>query len=222
MTDKDLFETYRLLSGRKSLSIQEKERIIDVAVAKCSISRKKRFVDIIQKPFFIRVVLVSMFLSILVPFFYFKLYSDSKEGEYRFKGDGEKPFLSLTCVYNNKVRECTNGSTLVFKLRATKDRNYFSAFAKHGVSGTVLWYYPATENEKSLLVEKKRKNNILDIGIVLGDEHKPGAYEVFGVFSKRPYTREQLRSLFESDRFKKGDVLDLNENFIVKTSVQVK
>jgi len=95
-------------------------------------------------------------------------------------------------------RRCKSGETLVFKVNPPPGKPYFSAFGRSEESHRIVWYYPADDDALSLDVGQARR--VLSDGIVLGDEHVPGAYVISGIFTDKPVTRNEIRALFDSDK----------------------
>ena len=101
--------------------------------------------------------------------------------------------LKLHCA-----EACSTGAKLLFDLDGTTGYRYFAAFARRG-DGVVLWYFPDTPDGTSVELEAANTRGVLDRSIVLGGEHAPGHYQVFGVFSQAPLTRAQLHAAFTGD-----------------------
>ena len=63
-----------------------------------------------------------------------------------------------------------------------------AAFAR-GSDGTVIWY----TTERALDLEA----GVLADAVVIGDEHAPGTYRVYGVFSQTALDRDGIKALFD-------------------------
>ena len=119
-------------------------------------------------------------------------------GELEFQARGSHvtaggPELIVSCP---GVSGCRVGSKLSFAVRlpepaTTAEPGYFAAFARR-FDGTIIWYFPEPVGS-SIAVPQTSEPALLDRAVLLGPEHLPGHYEVYGVFSRQPLTREQLK-----------------------------
>ena len=120
-------------------------------------------------------------------------------GEPEFQARGSRvaaassPELVVSCP---GAGGCRVGSKLSFALRA-QATSYFAAFARR-FDGTIIWYFPEPESS-SVAVPQTSEPALLDRAVLLGPEHLPGHYEVYGVFSRQPLTREQLKLKVRED-----------------------
>jgi hypothetical protein len=96
------------------------------------------------------------------------------------------PELALSCG----APSCRAGARLSFAVRSASG-GYFAAFARR-FDGVVIWYFPEA-NAQSQPVPAGGARAVLDRAVLLGPEHLPGHYEVFGVFTARPLTRDELK-----------------------------
>lgn len=112
--------------------------------------------------------------------------------------------LSLTCAPSDKSAAslpsatCSKGDTLLFDLNQAGGYRYFLAFARRE-DGTVIWYFPQSSDGFSLDLEQQLTQGVLDRGAILGEHHLPGRYQVYGVFSNEPFTRQSFRSQFDEN-----------------------
>lgn len=93
---------------------------------------------------------------------------------------------------------CRAGATLVFDLSPASGYRYFAAFARRG-DDAVIWYVPGDSGDASADLRTRLEAGVLDRGVVLGAEHPPGRYTVFGIFSQQPLTRAAIRGHFDPD-----------------------
>ncbi len=195
----------RLLSGGlDSLSVQEKENILD------EVSKQQEAPQPTQqdKPFVHKWVWVPALMLatavaafILVPFdFSFWNQSDSRD-EFMSRGAGRKDAsIELRCIKKNKEMAkpessapCGHGDILTFDIQMTPPCRYFSAAAL-GPDGVLIWYFPSDKETSQLAKEK----GIIQRGIVIGDEHGPGAYQLFALFSSAPLSQEDAKISIEN------------------------
>lgn len=97
------------------------------------------------------------------------------------------PELVVSCPGN---AGCRVGSKLSFAVKSQQNR-YFAAFARR-FDGTIIWYFPEPIGS-SVALPQTSEPELLDQAVLLGPEHLPGHYDVYGVFSRQPLTREQLK-----------------------------
>ena len=116
-----------------------------------------------------------------------------KHDDFTAKGTGEAAAsFAPTCG----AEPCARGGKLLFDLHGTTGYLYFAAFAR-GSDGTVIWY--TTERALDL------RSGVLADAIAIGDEHAPGTYRVYGVFSYAPLGRDQIKALFDDAGHVKAD-----------------
>jgi hypothetical protein len=91
---------------------------------------------------------------------------------------------------------CQRRGTLVFDVQASAGYRYFAAFARRS-DGTILWYFPDSATAQSLDLDARVTNGVLDRGIALGDEHQAGSYQLYGIFSGTPLSRDDIKARFQ-------------------------
>ena len=84
---------------------------------------------------------------------------------------------------------CRRGDTVVLDLGATAGFRYLSVFAR-GPGGQVTWYVDAAD------LETRLRDGIFDRKIALAAGQPPGRYDIYGIFSDEPLTREAIRARF--------------------------
>ncbi len=170
----------RLLARRDRLGRVEKDAILEAVLADVAPRRRARFWLAIAAP----VMAAAVVLVAIAP------WRQHASDEFAARGSS-RPVATFHATCNGA---CTRGGKLVFDVYGTTSYRYFAAFAKRG-DGTVLWYFPAPDGTS--LDIAAATHGVLDRGIVLGDEHSPGSYRVYGVFSNEPLTRAQIRAVFD-------------------------
>ena len=172
----------RLLAGRDALSRVEKDELLEGIVAERP--RRARWVWL---------ALPALAAAALVLLLVRPAHHDDELAARG--GSGAFAALHVTCS-----PACEPGGKLVFDLHGTTGYRYFAAFGKRA-DGTVLWYFPATDDATSLDVPA---NGVVDRTIVLGPEHPAGTYEIYGVFSNAPLGRTAIRTGFDPVRMTAG------------------
>lgn len=195
MSDKHLIP--RLLSGRDQLSIVEKEQILDTVLggvaresgaaepAGATAPRRARWwwLGLPALAMTIAVVIIAPWRST----------STTTTSEFSARG-GDQLFAAFAPVQSN--------GKLLFDVHGTSGYRYFAAFSRR-TDGTILWYFP-TPTGTSLDLATQPATGVLDQGIVLGDEHQPGTYRVYGVFSHEPLTRDAIKAQFDDTALSAG------------------
>lgn len=171
----------RLLAGRDALSRVEKDALLDRVTAPPP--RRMRWAWLALP------ALAAAAVAVLV-------VKPSHDTDFGTRGgSGTFAALHVTCS-----PACTAGGKLVLDVHGTTGYRYVAAFAKRA-DGTVLWYFPATDDARSVEVPA---NGVLDRSIVLGPEHVAGPYQIYGVFSNAPLTRAAIRDAFDPVRMTAG------------------
>ena len=172
--------TSRLLGGRDQLSRPEKDAILDGVLADTAPSARARWGWLV-----LPVLALAAFL--LVPW-----RSSVPSGDFTARG-GNQPaaVMQAGCATG-----CTQGAKLVFDVHGTTGYRYFAAFAKAG-DGKALWYFPADDRATGVDLSAQPATGVLDRSVVLGPEHAPGTYRVYGIFSNAPLTRSAIRAAFD-------------------------
>ena len=165
----------RLLAGKNRLGRLEKEAVLDEVLAKVTPRRAARRWLMIAVP--------ALAVAVLV---LFVLPRDRKHDDFTARG-GSSHIASFTPTCNG---ECTRDSKLLFDLQGTTGYRYFAAFAKTP-AGDVIWYTSGRDLSREL------DHGVLVDAIVLGADHVPGSYRVFGVLSDRNLSRDEIKQLFD-------------------------
>jgi hypothetical protein len=213
----DRYFFLRLLSGARRLTVQEKESIIDSVIEKTKPKQKRRFFSAVWSPVGLRLLALASFLLLAIPVWLFLRGGPSGQEEFVAKGDKVLPTFAVKCLERGKNTECRRGGKLAFRIRSASDATFFSAFSRHEKTGRVIWYYPRADSEKSISIKDKSTNGLLFEGIEIGDEHASGDYVVYGLFSKTPLTRVEIRKIFDEISNKNE-----RERLIVKTKMVIK
>jgi len=179
-------EIPRLLAGRDRLSRPEKEEILEAVLAGVAPARSTRWWWLTAPAV---VAAAAVTLLVAAPW-----RESGPRDELAARGGGTpSAALKLHCA-----EACTTGAKLLFDLDGTSGYRYFAAFARRG-DGVVLWYFPDTPEGTSVDLDAAKTSGVLDRSIVLGGEHTPGRYQIYGVFSQAPLTRAQLHEAFTGD-----------------------
>lgn len=184
MSDKHLIP--RLLSGRDQLSIVEKEQILDTVLGGVARESGGR-----ARWWWLGLPALAMTLAIVIiaPW----RSTSTTTSEFSARG-GDQLFAAFAPVQSN--------GKLLFDVHGTTGYRYFAAFSRR-TDGTILWYFP-TPSGTSLDLATQPATGVLDQGIVLGDEHQPGTYRVYGVFSREPLTRDAIKAQFDDTALSAG------------------
>jgi hypothetical protein len=169
----------RLLAGRDRLSRLEKEQILDQVLAQTAPRRRTRW-------WFAAMPAVAAAVTILL------VLAPKREPEFAARGGSQAVgAFKPACAHG-----CGAGDKILFDLAGTAGYRYFAAFSQRA-DGTVLWYFPSSDTDKSVDLSQGLGSGVLDRGIVIGSEHPAGTYKVFGVFSTEPLSRKDLRDRFD-------------------------
>lgn len=114
-------------------------------------------------------------------------------------GQAGAPAVQALCVEDGAAGRCPSGGRLAFAATAGGYR-YLALFARRS-DGLVIWYFPSAEGQSVPIAGQA--GDLLKRGIQLGDDQPPGRYELFGVFSTGPMTRDQIKRAL-GDELKSG------------------
>lgn len=190
----------RLLAGRNRLGRLEKEQILDAVLADVAPRRRARWWFAVVPA----VAAVVAVMLVLGP------WRGRAPDELTPRGAGRMlGAFKPTCA-----RGCTAGEKILFDLHGTAGFRYFAAFGQRA-DGTVLWYFPSDDDGVGIELAQPLPSGMLDRGIVIGSEHPPGTYRVFGVFSNKPLSRAQIRERFDADHVTAGPGTSVIEQDLV-------
>lgn len=164
--------TARLLTGKRGLSRPEKEAIFARVLTRTT-SRRGRF----RWPALILTLSTATAAMFL-------LFRSPRPAEFQARG-GARASFRIACL----AGPCRTGGKLLFEVSALPG-GYFAAFARR-TDGTIIWYFPDRETGESVSV--LGAGGELGRAVVLGPEHVPGEYQVFGMVSPRPLSRADVR-----------------------------
>ena len=165
----------RLLAGRNRLGRIEKDAILEHVLAEVAPKRQRAWWWF---------ALPAVAIAALAVFF---VWPRAEDDAFTAKGGAQATAsFAPTCG----AAPCARGGKLLFDLQGTTGYRYFSAFARGG-DGTVIWY--ATSRELATALQ----SGVLDETVLLGDEHAPGTYRVYGVFSQTPLDKDGIKALFD-------------------------
>jgi hypothetical protein len=200
---KYLQDYFRIYSERRSLTVQEHEKIFDTVFQKTTENEKISGWQFFLSPIRIAAALgMCLLLSISAIWLYGRERVTTDEenfGEYFPRGNDTRPLFTVFCADAKQAGICRRSDILVFKIRPPRNYRYFSSFTRHIESNAVVWYYPATEDGRSLFVQDSvtGEGELLREGIVIGNDHALGEHEVWGIFSARALSWDDIRSLFD-------------------------
>ena len=179
----------RLLAGRNRLSRLEKDDIF--ANVMDEIAPRKRLAGRLAPALALASVVAVLLLYVRV-----NNHGESTDSSFGSKGQSfASGAFSVVCKAEDG---CQSGDKLVFDLSASAGYSHFAAFAKRA-DGVVIWYFPESENDESLALDGRLRDGVLDRGVVLGDDHQPGRYQVYGIFSTEPLTQAQIKEGFREE-----------------------
>jgi hypothetical protein len=190
----------RLLSRRNQLSRLEKEQVLERVLAGIGPGRGRRRTAWLAAGFGLA---AAAALALVLP----RLSPSQRPGGETFtaRGGGEPAVFHAHCVETASPAEptasasgCRAGAKLVFEVSAGEPSRFFAAFARRG-DGSVIWYFPDTAAGTSKDLSRDLVRGVLSTSIVLGPEHPPGDYEIYGVFSNRALDRVAVKALIGSN-----------------------
>ena len=201
---KKLQDYFRIYSEHKGITIQESEKIFNTVYKTIKKAESPSILIRFKSPFAIGAAAVAAVVLLSLPAFWLhEKYLRSQSAvvvdseEYSVKGGVKEPFVVVECTGSRERGVCHRESVMVFKIIPPLDQSYFSAFSRHIESNKAIWYYPETEDGKSLFIEQADVRQILTDGIVIDDDHPLGDYEVVSVFSNKSLSWNDIRKLFD-------------------------
>ena len=172
----------RLLSGKDRLTPMEKEAIFEDVWQEI---RPRPWRGLRPLLGLGAVVATGMALFFVIP------TASGPNDRFATKGGGEA-FLAVACVQGDKPAPCTPGRKLLFDVGPAAE-GFFAAWAERP-DGATIWYLPDREDQTSFPIDSNTRG-VLSRAVVLGPEHIAGNYQVLGVFSDSPLSRQQLREV---------------------------
>lgn len=101
---------------------------------------------------------------------------------------------------------CRPGDLLAFRLSPPEGAAYFSAAALRA-DGLLIWYFPSASTSSS----PTRDQGLAERGVMLGADHEPGPYRLFGAYSAKPLSQERFRAAIEAHAAGQATGLDFAE-----------
>lgn len=210
----DRYLAARLLSKKEGLSVLEKEEILgNILQGQDKEDRETAHRGVIFGRRLAGLAIASVALLVPILLFY---TPGSLDDEFVPRGGSAQTLYTVSCLGPDGRTSCHQGDKLIFEVAALAPKRHFAAFSKTQ-DGTIIWYFPGDEHKKSVRLDQAERDRILATGILLGPEHRPGNYEVHGLFSDQPLGRSAIRAIFENDK-KNRDPSYL----VVKTKFQVR
>jgi hypothetical protein len=202
-------EIARLLSGRNEPSVLEKEAGFETVMRTVERGRRR------QSGWVLGGILAFAAAAVFV----FVRPGSQPVDEFGSRGSG-KGQLALLCVPPataagtpaGEGARCVAGGKLAFEVIGAEGQ-YFAAFAKRS-DGTIVWYWP-TPDGQSLPVASFADKRAPHTAVALDAMHPPGDYQVFGVFSRKPLDRAQLKHALGDDLRGDGSIQVVQRSFSV-------
>ena len=182
----------RLLSGRPEMAAPEKDAVLVAVLARVAEPPRPRLGSL--RWALVAAGAAAALLLIAGPlalgWFRDRPASDALVA----RGGGPDPFdVQATCPGS---AGCRAGAKLIFRVRAPAGRPWFSAFGQRP-DGVVAWYFPATEDLRSVDTRQARQDGVLPAGVLLATDHPPGQVALRGQFCAQPLGRAQIRAVYE-------------------------
>ncbi len=201
MADKDYQDSFRLYAEHAGVTVQEHEEIFDNVFAATRRAERKGFSVVVHHPVFRWAAISLALVGVLaiggwMATEFSSATTGRKMGTFTPRGTASVGGVTLICTGTQNPGMCHRSDTMTFRVTPSGTRQYFSAFSRHQKSGAVVWYFPATENERSLRLSSSGDTILLEEGITIGEEHAPGTYELISIFSDNPLSAADIRGLF--------------------------
>lgn len=188
----------RLLSGKDELSVLEKDEILANVLAEVAPAKKSFW----RRPGLLLPLVGVAVALVLIPVVMRADGASSTVDFFAARGhESRAAAVTLVCPTPEGgigKGACQADDKLIFDLSASAGYSFFAAFAR-GEQGTVIWYFPEAEGGHSLNLEKSLDEGVLDRGVTLGADHPRGRYELYGIFSDEPLTRDLIKDRFSED-----------------------
>lgn len=173
----------RLLSRKNRLTRGEKDAIFGRVLAETGRRRARRW------PALGFALAAAAAAVVVIPW---AIREHGADPSFAPRGDDSAAMFDLACA-GQRTHTCHLGQTLVFDLQA--GYRYFAAFARRD-DGTVIWYFPDSATGRSLDLRDRIPDGVLDRGIALDAAHGAGDYQVYGIYSAAPLSRDDIKSRF--------------------------
>ena len=198
----------RVLAGKDDVTVQEKEQVLDAVLGKLTgdVSASENSSGLRWKWRVIVGAATAVFAIVAALWIWnarsneavSNLSNNAGRDILTPKGSGApSSFFYVRCIQGRSIGSCRPGARLAFGFNDLKPPAYFSAFAIRQTDDTVIWMFPTTATGLSVLVPPNRK--VLKQAILIDEHYPPGSYEIVGLRSAHPLTREQIK-LFVSQQ----------------------
>jgi hypothetical protein len=194
------FDESRLLSARNRLSVREKEDILQKLLSQSppgndSSFRYRRW--ILSGALVAAVTVMGILIGIGD---FSRTRTSPSKDQYQPRGSALAAILlKIRCVRSTDADRCRPGDKLAFQVRGTADKPWFAAFSTAAGNSSVVWYYPQTSDKRSIAWQTADSDGWLPEGFIIGENQMPGTHLMYGIFSRSPLTRKQIRMLFQDD-----------------------
>jgi hypothetical protein len=192
----------RLLSRKDEPSAPELEEVFESVMAKVSAPEARSRIPIFGRRFLLAAV-PMLLLLVGAPVAYSLLTRPSSRFVSRGSGEALSDFAA-TCL-GDGPGECTLGHKMTFRLSSNAGWAFLAVVAQ-GPAGTV-WYFPGGDRGTSVEIRDVPPGGVMPQGVLVGPEHVPGEYEVFGVFSSSPLNRDAVRSAIDGELGRAGPLV---------------
>jgi hypothetical protein len=178
----------RLLSGKNRLSRREKDVLFERVCAQLAPRRTFRRPAVL-------LALAGAAAAILALPWVIRDGRRPLDEPFGARGAAQADF-GLVCAGQPDGR-CQQGQKLLFDLHLDprSSYRYFAAFARRD-DGTVLWYFPDAPDGHSIELAGRLSHGVLDRGVALDERHGAGHYQVIGIYSAVPLTRDVIKARF--------------------------
>lgn len=193
----------QLLSHKRELSVIEKEEILEEVLDR--VAARKR-------PAWTWLAVATCAAAAGIAGLVVAVSQRTLDSGFAVRGGPASVDVELAC---QDRAACRQGDLLLFRIHGTSPSSYFSAFARRE-DGTVIWYFPGAGAKASIALGESSQG-VLGRGVRLGPEHVPGRYEVIGLVSPQPLSKEQVRALVEGHDATLGrEVLIIRRTLVVE------
>lgn len=188
----------RLLSGRNRISRLEKERVLQQVLSQVAAAETEKVATRRRNRWLWPGLLALASTTAGLALLWRVQQWPSRDGELWTRRGGPvapgQSQLQTVCSDGQKEVACAPGRRLLLGLSFAPERPFFAAYAVRP-DGAVLWYVPAAATQASVDLRAWLRRGYLAESLLLGDEHLPGRYRLYAIFSPQPLERQSLKDL---------------------------